>query len=89
MEIFKDVVMVVVMNCFDMIDKVLFCFGRIDWIVYVLFLDKNVREEIFKIYFNDIFLGDDVVMGDFVENIEMFLGVEIIVLCCEVVLMVF
>lgn len=65
-EILKDVVMVVVMNCFDMIDKVLFCFGRIDWIIYVFFFDKDVREEIFRIYFFKILFGVDVVIEDFV-----------------------
>lgn len=80
--------MVVVINCFDMIDKVLFCLGRIDRILYVFFLDLEVRKEIFKIYFFNIFVGDDVGIEEFVERMEMFLGVEIFVFCWEVVLVV-
>lgn len=82
----KDIVIVVVINRFYVIDEVFFRSGRIDRFVYVFFLDLEVRFEIFKVYIRVIFLGDEVDLEELSLVIELFLGVDFENLCREVIL---
>lgn len=83
-----DVVMLGVINWFDLIDLVLLCLGWLEWLVFVELFDVVVCCEILCIVGKLILLSFDVDLDEVVVGFDGYSVVDCVVLLCEVVFIV-
>lgn len=82
------VIVLVVINCLEILDLVLLCFGCFDCQVLVDWLDLVGRLKILEIYVKKIKLDKEVELKNIVICIFGFVGVDLVNLVNEVVLLV-
>lgn len=87
-EVNEGVIILVVINCKDVLDLVLLCSGCFDWNVIVGNFDIKGCEKIFGVYVCKMFLGLDVDLCIIVCGMSGFFGVDFVNFVNEVVLMV-
>lgn len=54
------VIVMVVINCVDILDKVLLCLGCFDWYIYLELFNLEERKVIFEVYFKFLCFVKDI-----------------------------